>query len=202
MKIKLVIKDLNFLKKLKSDNNKNTSRNFSGTVVHSVGSFQCQIVPCSHLYLFSRSIDPLQCPVNVNYRVFICCTCYFQSGSLFFILTSFVCKSLQCLISTLTKRGERGHLFRLTSSVVLWGGRDTANKYRWQVWGVLTVYGPHWVCPSSWQHMLPSSTLLRLQDSLQGHCLKWALHFVPFPGLSNLGDQVIGECTFQVGHAS
>ena len=109
MKIKLVIKDLNFLKKLKSDNNKNISRNFSGTVVHSVGSFQCQIVPCSHLYLFSRSIDPLQCPVNVNYRVFICCTCYFQSGSLFFILASSACKSLQCLISTLTQ-GGRGTL--------------------------------------------------------------------------------------------
>ena len=143
MKIKLVIKDLNFLKKLKSDNNKNTSRNFSGTVVHSVGSFQCQIVPCSHLYLFSRSIDPLQCPVNVNYRVFICCTCYFQSGSLFFILTSFVCKSLQCLISALTQGGEGGHLFRLTYSVVLCEGRNTANKYHWCVWGVLEVSGPH-----------------------------------------------------------
>ena len=39
MKIKGVIKDLN-LKQLKSDNSKNISRNFSGTVVHSVGSVQ------------------------------------------------------------------------------------------------------------------------------------------------------------------
>ena len=62
------------------------------------------------------------------------------------ILASAVCKSLQCLISTLTQGGEGGHLFRLTCSVVLWGGRNTANKYHWRVWGVLAVSGPHWVC--------------------------------------------------------
>ena len=38
MKIKGVIKNLNFKKKLKSDNIKNVSRNFSGGVVGSVGS--------------------------------------------------------------------------------------------------------------------------------------------------------------------
>ena len=27
--------------------------------------------------------------------------------------------------------------FRLTCSVVLWGGRNTVNKYPWHVWGVL-----------------------------------------------------------------
>ena len=37
--------------------------------------------------------------------------------------------------------------FRLTCSVVLWGGRNTANKYHWRV---LTVIQPHWVCPRSW----------------------------------------------------
>ena len=65
-------------------------------------------------------------------------------------MASSVCKSLQCLISALTQGGEGGHLFGLTYSVVLWGGRNTANKYHWRVWGVLTVYGPHWVFPSSW----------------------------------------------------
>ena len=65
-----------------------------------------------------------------------------------FILASSVCWSLQCLISTLTQGGSGGHFFRLTCSVVLWGGRNTANKYHWCVWGALTVYGPHWVCPS------------------------------------------------------
>ena len=33
---------------------------------------------------------------------------------------------------------------------MLWGGRNTANKYRWHVWGVLAVFQPHWVCPCSW----------------------------------------------------
>ena len=39
-----------------------------------------------------------------------------------FILASPVCRSLQCLISTLTQGGEGGHLFRITSSGVLWEG--------------------------------------------------------------------------------
>ena len=72
-----------------------------------------------------------------------------------FILASSVCKSLQCLISTLTKGGKRGHLFRLTCSVLLWGGRNTANKYHWSVWGVLAVSGPHWVCPNSQRVCFP-----------------------------------------------
>ena len=66
-----------------------------------------------------------------------------------FILASSVCKSLQCLISALTQRVESGHLFRLTCSAVLWGGRKTTNKYHWRVWGVLAVFQPHWVCPRS-----------------------------------------------------
>ena len=57
--------------------------NFSGAVVGSVGSVQFQIVPYSSLYLFSRSIGPLQCIVNVTYRALICFACHFQSGSLF-----------------------------------------------------------------------------------------------------------------------
>ena len=63
----------------------NISRNFSGAVVGSVGLVQFQILPCSSLYLFSKSIGSLQCLVNGNYRVLICCTCHFQSGSIFFV---------------------------------------------------------------------------------------------------------------------
>ena len=59
------------------------------------------------------------------------------------------------------------------------------------MWGVLAVYGPHWVCHSSRQHVLPGSTLLRLQRALQGHCLKWALRFIHFPGLSPSGSHVL-----------
>ena len=66
-----------------------------------------------------------------------------------FVLVSSICSSLQCLISALTQGGGGGHLFRLTCSVVLWGGRNTTNKYHWCV---LTVSWPHWVCPHS-QHV-------------------------------------------------
>ena len=55
------------------------------------------------------------------------------------------------------------------------------------VWGVLIVYGPHWVCPSSWQYVLSRSTLLRLQGALQGNCPKQTLNFIHFPGLSHSG---------------
>ena len=45
--------------------------------------------------------------------------------------------------------GGGGHFFRLACSVVLWGGRNTANKHHWRVWGVLAVSRLHWVCPRS-----------------------------------------------------
>ena len=52
---------------------------------------------------------------------------------------------------------------------------------------VLTVDGPHWVCHSPKWHVLSGSTLLRLQAALQGHCPKWELCFMHFPGLSHSG---------------
>ena len=99
-------------------------------------------------------------------------------------------------------RGRRcSALFRLTCSVVLWGGRNTANKYHWRVWGVLAVYGPHWVCPSSRRCVFPGSTLLRLQVAQQGHCPKRALCFMYFPGLScsGSGSRVPHRSTDSVG---
>ena len=180
--------------------------------------------PCSSLHLFSRSIAPLQCLVNVNYRVLICYTCHFQSGSLFFILASSVCKSLQHLICTLTQGGKGGHLFRLTCSVVLWGGRDTANKHHWHVWRVLAVCGPHCICPSSRRCALPEFTaqppgcsagalskagpvvcalprsrLLRFSGALPWHRPRCAVCFAPFPGPSHSGDWVLGKCTVPGG---
>ena len=68
----------------------------------------------------------------------------------------------------LTRGDEGGHLFRLTCSVVLWGGRYTASRYGWCVRAVLTVYGPHWVCPRSRWCALSGITLLRLQVALRG----------------------------------
>ena len=60
-----------------------------------------------------------------------------------------VCRSLQCLISALTQVGGGGLLFRFDCSVVLRGGRGTADKCLWPVWGALAVFRPHWVCPHS-----------------------------------------------------
>ena len=91
-----------------------------------------------------------------------------------FILASSVCCSLQCLISALTQGGKGGHLFRLTCSVVLWGGRNTASKYHQPVWGTPAVSQPHWVCPRSWRvcfHGL-QSLVFRLQAALLGTVLR------------------------------
>ena len=52
--------------------------------------------------------------------------------------------------------GGGGQFFRLTCSVMLWGGRKAANKYHWCVWGMLPVSRPHWVCPHSRRVCFPS----------------------------------------------
>ena len=104
-----------------------------------------------------------------------------------FILSSYVCKSLWCLISALRHRGKGGHVFSCSCWVVLWGEKNTAKKYHWRVRGMLAVYGAHGVCPSSQWRVLSQSTLLRLQVALQRNCPKWALGFVHFPGLSHSG---------------
>ena len=113
-----------------------------------------------------------------------------------------VCKSLQYLTSTLTQGGEGGHLFRLTCSILLRGGRNTANKYHWRVWGVLAVSQPHWVCPCSRSVCFPS---LHRSGSrlLCRNCLKWALGCVHFPGLSysGSGSWVFHKGTDSVGPA-
>ena len=44
-------------------------------------------------------------------------------------------------------------------------------------------------------HALPRSKLLRVSGALQGHRPRWAMRFVPVPGPSSSGDQVLGECT-------
>ena len=87
-------------------------------------------------------------------------------------------------------RGEDGHLFRLTCSVVLWGGGNTASTYHWRVWAVLAVSGPH-QCLSSplTACVLSRYSLLRPRVALQGNRPKQALGFVRFPGLSRSGSR-------------
>ena len=146
---------------------KNISRNFLELLHGSVRSVHFQIIPCSSLYFFYK-YRPLPVLSHCQLKGFILLHLSLPDWFplLCFILVSSVCKSLQCLISALTQEGEGGHLLKLTCSVVLWGGRNTVNKYHWLVWGVLAVYGPHWVCPSSQWHWLSQSTLLRLQVAL------------------------------------
>ena len=120
---------------------------------------------------------------------------------LLFILAS-VYKSLQCLISALTQGGRSGHLFRLTSSAVLWGGRKTAKNITGvcgecsQCMDHAGFVPTHNVCASQ-------STLLRLQVALQGNCPKWALSCMHFPGLicSGSGSWVLHKGTDFVGPA-
>ena len=191
MKVKGVIKNSIF-KNLKSDNSKNICRDFYGAVVGNVGSVLCQIVPWSGLYLSSRSVAaPKIHSISINFRVLICCTCHFQGCCPFFVYFGFLFASLfSVLISALTWGGEDGHLFWLTCSVVLWRGRNIANKYRWHVWAMLTLEGPSWVCRSPRCCLLSGSTLLRLQGALWGSFPKWILCFVHFPNLSLSGSWV------------
>ena len=78
---------------------------------------------------------------------------------------------------------------------MLWGERDTTNIYQWHVWGVIAVDGPYQFGHSPRWCVLSGSTLLRLQSALQGHCPKWALYFVHFPGLSRSGSWVLHRGT-------
>ena len=93
-----------------------------------------------------------------------------------FVYLASVCWSLQCLISALTQAGGGGLLFRFTSSAALQEGRGAADRYCC-VWVALTVFRPHWVCPSSQVCVLSPSTLLRLPAALYG--ASPALHAVP-----------------------
>ena len=119
-----------------------------------------------------------------------------------FILASSVCKSLQYLTSALTQAGEGGHLFRFTGSVLLRGGKNTANKYHWHVWGVLAVSGPHWVCPHSRRVCFPGLHCSGSRLLCRG-TVKRALGCVYFPGLSRSGSgsQVLRKGTDLVGPA-
>ena len=103
------------------------------------------------------------------------------------ILASSVCWSLQCLISTLTKGTWWWSLFfRVACSVMLWGWRNTANKYHWCVWGMLPVSRAHWVWPAHGVCAFPVYIAQALGCSA-GNCLRRALGCMHFPGLSRSG---------------
>ena len=73
------------------------------------------------------SYDPLYfCVVCCDLSIFI--SNFIDLIFLPLFLDESVFWSLQCLISALAQGGGGGHSFRLTCSVVLWGGREAANK--------------------------------------------------------------------------
>ena len=97
-------------------------------------------------------------------------------------------------------RGEGGHLFRLTCSTVLWGGKNTAKNSLACVGSTHSV----WITvglPLITACVLSQSTLLKLQVALQGNCPKQVLGFVHFLSLSQSGSgsQVLHKSTDSVG---
>ena len=81
--------------------------------------------------------------------------------------------------------------FRLACSVVLWGGRNTMNKYHRRVWAMLAVSGPHWACPAHGVWAFPVYTA-QAPGCSAGSCLMQALGCMRFPGLKPLGFRFLG----------
>ena len=92
--------------------------------------------------------------------------------------------------------GGGGLLFRFACSVVLLGGRGAADKGHWRVWGALTVFQPHWVCPRSLTGVC--SPRLHCSDSRLLY-REGALSCIHFPGLSCSGS---GFCVLHKGSDS
>ena len=110
-------------------------------------------------------------------------------------------------------------MFRFACSVMLWGGRGTADKCHWPVWGALPVVWSHWVCPPPRGCVCfprlhcSGSRLLSRERALScmhfpGLSLSdpgfWVLHkdtdsvgpaFCAFPGQSSSGSQELDKCT-------
>ena len=157
MEIKVVSKNFKIKKKFKNDNSK-IYLGISLELLRAVWgqfSFRQFLVPA---YISSQDLQAPSNVVSANYRVLICCTsCHFQSSSLVFVYFCFL--SLQVSSVSIFRPDTRvgrwsfiqAHLFSCVS-----GGRNTANKYHCHVWGVLAVYGPHWVCPRSQRVCFPS----------------------------------------------
>ena len=155
------------------------------------------------------------------------------------LILASVCWSLECLISALTEGGSGGHVFRLTCSVVLWGERNSAKKHpglcvrtgsahsdsaalglprSLRVWfRGLHCSGSRSLCrelnvAGPGLSALPRSKPLRFgfSGTPQRRRFSWGLRFVPVPGPSSSGDQVLGErsrpqletASYRLPHAS
>ena len=70
-------------------------------------------------------------------------------------------------------------MFRFGCSVPLRGRRGAADRYHWHVWGALTVFRPHWVCPLLTGVCFPhlhcsGSWLLSRERALCGLCFRFS----------------------------
>ena len=82
------------------------------------------------------------------------------------------------------------NFFRLTFSVMLWGGRNTANKYHGMCGDCSQCLGHTGFVPACGMCPFPVYTAQALVCSA-GNCLRRALGCICFPGRS--GDQVFGK---------
>ena len=183
MKIKGVMEDFK-IKKLKSDNSKNISRNFSEL-----------LWTVQYQFIFRQFLDPaytssqdLQAPsyvVGANYRVLICCTCHFQSGSLclFQFLLFLVSSASNFCPDT---RGRWWSLFQahLFSPAL---GREQHCK---QI--SLACVGSAQSVSAALGLLLLTACVLSFYTSQAlccsaGNYPRWALGFIHFPGLSFSG---------------
>ena len=163
--------------------------------------------------------------LGIKCRVLVCCTCHFQSGSSSFVYFGFLCSQVSSVSNFCSvRRGEGGHLFRLTCSDVLWEGGILQQKLLARVgsahngWTTLGLPQPETVCTSRVHTTqapgcsaralsqvgpafcaLSMSPLLRFLGAPQGHRPRWAVCFVPFPSPSSSGDRVLGELTVSGG---
>lgn len=131
---------------------------------------QCQIFPCSGLYLFSKSAVAPQMQSQPNCRIVFCWTA--TSGA---VLTSFL--SLGCsplLVFSVSDlcpdtRGQKwAPIWTYLLSCVV--EREEHRKYCWHVCGVLAVVGPQ----KSF-HCLRHCAPQRLPGGPRGHSPIWAV---------------------------
>ena len=163
-------------------------------------SFRQFLVPA---YTSSQGLQAPSNVVNANYRVLICCTCHFQSGSLFFVYFGFLCLQVSSVSNFHPDtRGQRWSLIQAHLFSCAVGREEHCKQIYWCVGGVLAVPGPHWV---SVAHGMCASPVYTAQapDCSAGSCLKWALGCMHFPGLICSGSdfQVLHKGTDSVGPA-
>ena len=128
-----------------------------------------QMVPCSSLYFFSRSIDSFQSLVNVNYIVLICCTVCFQSGSLFFVYFGFLCLQVSSVSNFHPDtRGRRWSLIQTCLFSCAVGREEHCKQISLACVGSAHSVSARLGLPPLTACMLSQSTLIRLQVALRG----------------------------------